>query len=179
MLTDLETMAGTIKSGMRLALPVDYGGVSMVMTRPLIEQGVRDLHLICVPTGGMQVDMLIGAGAVRVIETSAVTLGEAGGAPRFNQAVKDGTITLRDATCPAVYAGLVAAQRGVPFLPMRGLIGSDVLAYRDDWKVIQNPFSDEADPIALIPAIKPDVTLFHAPKADRHGNVWIGRRREL
>lgn len=179
MLSDLKTMAGYVKSGMRLALPVDYGGVSMAMTRPLIEQGLRDLHLICVPTGGMQVDMLVGAGAASLVETSAVTLGEAGGAPRFNQAVKDGTITLRDATCPAVHAGFLAAQRGLPFIPIRGLIGSDILKYRDDWTVIQNPFSKDPDNIVLIPAIKPDVSIFHAPKADKYGNVWIGRRREL
>ena len=179
MLTDLDTMASYVKSGMNLALPVDYGGVSMAITRPLIEHGTRDLNLICVPTGGMQVDMLVGAGLARSVETSAVTLGEAGGAPRFNQAVKNGTIQLRDATCPAVHAGFLAAQRGLPFLPMRGLIGTDVLKYRDDWRVIQNPFSEKPDQIALIPAIKPDVAIFHAPKADRYGNVWIGRRREL
>ena len=63
-------------------------------------------------------------------------------------------------------------------MPLRGLIGSDVLKYRDDWKVIDSPFGDD-DPIVLLPAIKPDVALFHAPMADRHGNVWIGRIREL
>lgn len=179
MLSDLKTMASYVKSGMSLALPVDYGGVSMALTQPLIEQGVRDLHLICVPTGGMQIDLLVGAGIVSSVETSAVTLGEAGGAPRFIQAVKDGSIKLRDATCPAVHAGFLAAQRGLPFMPIRGLIGSDVLGYRDDWRVIQNPFSKDSDRIVLIPAIKPDVSIFHAPKADRYGNVWIGRRREL
>ena len=63
-------------------------------------------------------------------------------------------------------------------MPLRGLIGSDVLKYRDDWKVIDSPFGDD-DPIVLLPAIKPDVALFHAPMADRLGNVWIGRIREL
>lgn len=177
--SDLRTMASCVKPGMSLALPVDYGGVSMAMTRPLIAHGARDLDLICVPTGGMQIDQLVGAGLVRSVETSAVSLGEAGGAPRFNQAVKDGTIKLRDATCPAVHAGLLAAQKGSPFVPMRGLIGTDILQHREDWRVIQNPFAEGSDPIVLIPAIKPDIAIFHAPKADRQGNVWIGRRREL
>jgi glutaconate CoA-transferase subunit A len=177
--SDLRAMARQVQSGMRVALPVDYAGVSMAMTRPLIEHGARDLHLICVPTGGLQVDQLIGAGLVQTVETSAVSLGEAGGAPRFNQAVKDGAITLRDATCPAIHAGLIAAQKGSPFMPMRGLIGTDVLANRKDWRVIHNPFEKSGDPVVLIPAIKPDVAIFHAPMADRFGNVWIGRRREL
>ena len=85
---------------------------------------------------------------------------------------------MKDATCPALHAALQAAEKGVPFMPLRGLIGSDVLKYRPDWKVIDNPFGND-DPIVLLPAIKPDVALFHAPMADREGNVWIGRNREL
>lgn len=178
-ISDLSAMAGRIEPGMRLALPVDYAGVSMAMTGPMIARGAGDLDLVCVPTGGLQVDQLIGAGLVRSVETSAVSLGEAGGAPRFNAAVREGSIRLRDATCPAIHAGLLAAQKGVPFVPMRGLIGTDVLRYRDDWKVIDNPFAEAGDPIVLIPAIRPDIAVFHAPMADREGNVWIGRRREL
>ena len=179
MVTTLRDMAKQIERGMRIALPVDYAGVSMAMTGPIIENGAGDLHLICVPTGGLQVDQLIGAGLVRTVETSAVSLGEAGGAPRFNDAVKQGSIRIMDATCPAIHAGLMAAQKGSPFVPMRGLIGTDVLRYRTDWRVIDNPFADDPDPIVLIPAIKPDIAIFHAPVADRFGNVWIGRRREL
>jgi glutaconate CoA-transferase subunit A len=63
-------------------------------------------------------------------------------------------------------------------MPLRGLIGSDVLAHRADWRVIDNPFGND-DPIVLLPALKPDVALFHAPMADRDGNIWIGRDREL
>ena len=107
-----------------------------------------------------------------------MSLGEFGPAPRFTAAITAGTITMKDATCPALHAALQAAEKGVPFMPLRGLIGSDVLKYRDDWKVIDNPFGND-DPIVLLPAIKPDVALFHAPMADRDGNVWIGRQREL
>ena len=85
---------------------------------------------------------------------------------------------MKDATCPAMHAAFQAAVKGVPFMPLRGLIGSDLLAHRPDWKVIDNPFGND-DPIVLLPAIKPDVALFHAPMADRDGNVWIGRQREL
>jgi len=61
---------------------------------------------------------------------------------------------------------------------MRGLLSSDLLRYRPDYKVIDNPYG-ENDPIVLLPAIVPDVALFHAPLADRNGNVWIGSSREL
>ena len=85
---------------------------------------------------------------------------------------------MRDATCPALHAQLQAAEKGVPFMPLRGLIGSDVLAHRPDWKVADNPFGNN-DPIVLLPALTPDVALFHAPMADRFGNVFIGTQREL
>ncbi len=84
-----------------------------------------------------------------------------------------------DATCPAIHAALQAAEKGVPFMPLRGLIGSDLIKVRPDWRVIGNPFAEGGDPIVLLPAIRPDIALFHAPTADRAGNVWIGRRREL
>src|SRR5262249_29915190 len=99
-------------------------------------------------------------------------------APRFSAAVTSGTIKLKDATCPALHAALQASEKGVPFMPLRGLLGSDILRYRDDWKVIDSPFGDN-DPIVLLPAIKPDVALIHAPMADDFGNIWIGRQREL
>ena len=83
-----------------------------------------------------------------------------------------------DSTCPAVYAALQAGQKGLPFIPLRGLLGTDLLARRDDWKVIDNPFAP-GDPIVVLKAIRPDFALFHASLADRFGNVFIGREREL
>ena len=179
---EVSELAGRVEPGVRLGLCADYGGVPMSALLEVIRQRkARDLHVICVPTGGMHVDLLIGAGLVGTLETSAISLGEAGGAPRFIAGVRAGSFRLLDATCPAILTGLLAAQKGVPFVPMRGLLGSDVLARRPDWKVIDNPFAAEgqADPIALIPALPLDVCMFHVPLADRDGNVWIGRRREL
>jgi len=74
---------------------------------------------------------------------------------------------------------LQAAEKGVPFMPLRGLLGSDVLAHRPDWRIVQNPFSETADPIVLLPALAPEFAAFHAMLGDAHGNVWVGRRREL
>ncbi len=174
----LDETLSCITDGCVLAVPRDVSGVAMAATRALIRRGVRRLHLVALPTSGLQADVLIGAGCVASIETSAVSLGEFGPAPRFTAAVLEGAIRLADATCPALHAAFQAGEKGVPFMPLRGLIGSDVLAHRPDWKVIDNPFGHD-DPIVLLPAIKPDVVLFHAPMADRDGNVWIGRDREL
>jgi glutaconate CoA-transferase subunit A len=174
----LDDALAPIKDGRVLAVPRESSGVPMAATRALIRRGIRRLHLIALPTSSLQADLLIGAGAIETLETSAVSLGEFGAAPRFTAAILNGTITMKDATCPALHAAFQAAEKGVPFMPLRGLIGSDVLKNRPDWRVVDNPF-DGDDPIVLLPAIKPDIALFHAPMADRDGNVWIGRQREL
>jgi len=174
----LEDALAAIGDGCMLAISREVAGVSMAATRALIRRPVAQLRLVALPTSSLQADLLIGAGCVATLETSAVSLGEFGPAPRFSAAIRAGVIGMKDATCPALHAAFQAAEKGVPFAPLRGLIGSDVLAHRPDWRVIDNPFGCD-DPIVLLPAIQPDVALFHAPMADRAGNVWIGRQREL
>lgn len=174
----LDEALSAITDGIMLVVPREVCGVPMAATRALLRRGVKNLHLVALPTSSLQADLMIGAGCVATLETSAVSLGELGPAPRFTQAVLKGAIAMKDATCPALHAALQAAEKGVPFMPLRGLIGSDVLKYRDDWKVIDSPFGND-DPIVLLPAITPDVALFHAPLADEFGNVFIGRQREL
>ncbi len=179
-------LAAQIPDGASLALAPDYSGCALAVVRALIRRRARDLHLIGVPQLGFQADLLIGAGCVASVETAAVTLGEQGPAPRFTAAVTAGRIALKDSTCPVLHAGLQAAEKGLPFLPLRGILGSDLVRHRPEWRVIDNPFAapgdqgpDAGDPILLVPAIRPDVALFHGSRADRAGNVWIGVRREL
>ncbi len=175
----VRDLVAAIPAGGLVAIPPDYSGVSMAATRALVAAGRTGLRLLAVPTSGIQADVLIGAGLVAELEAAAVTLGEHGLAPRFSAAIKAGSFKMRDTTCPAVHAALQASEKGVPFMPLRGLIGSDIMRHRADWKLSDNPFATADDPIVLLPAIKPDVAIFHAAKADRDGNVWIGRRREL
>jgi glutaconate CoA-transferase subunit A len=166
-----EDLAALIPDGALLALPPDYSLVAMEVVRGLIRKKAKGLRLLGVPILGMSADLLIGAGCVAEVETSAVSLGEAGLAPRFTEAVEQNLIRVKDATCPAVHAGLQASEKGVPYMPVPGIGSSDLVKERKDWKV-------QGD-VVLVPAIKPDVALFHARWADEAGNVWIGRRREL
>lgn len=177
----LTDLVDRIPSGAKIALPPDYSGCAMSVVIALTARPVRDLHIVGVPVVGFQGDILVGAGCVARLEAAGVTLGEHGLAPRFSSAIKAGEIEMWDATCPALHAGLQAAEKGVPFMPLRGIVGSDLLRVRPDWRVIQNPLADRGvqDPIVVLPAINPDIALFHAHKADRHGNVWVGIRREL
>lgn len=178
-MVDIDELVSAIDSGISLAIPKDESGPAMAATRALIRRGVRGLHLVCAPVCGLQADLLIGAGCIKSVECGAIVISEVGVGPRFQRAVQAGTIELRDSTCPAIHAGLQAGEKGQPFAAIRGLIGSDLLKIRRDWRVIDNPFADQGDPVVLVPAINPDVFLFHAAWGDRFGNVWIAGRRDL
>lgn len=175
----VEDIAAAVPDGALLGVPADYSGVPMAFTRALIARGARDLRLYCLPLTTMQGDMLIGAGCVAEVEAAAVTMGEYGLAPCFSRAYEAGALAMRDSTCPALHTQLQAVEKGVPFMPLRGLIGSDIARFRPEWRTMQNPLSDEPDEIMVLPARPLDVTVFHAPYADARGNVYIGRRREL
>ena len=178
-LEPLKTLTQRVADGVLLAVPPEYSFVPMTLIRALIQRPVKDLHVLAVPIGGMAIDMLVGAGCVKTLEAAAVSLGEAGPAPRFTAACEDGTIAMRDSTCPAIHTALQASEKGVDFMPLGGLVGSDLVDNRADWKVVDDPLGQGGGPVVLLPAIKPDVTVFHSPRADTEGNVWIGRRREL
>jgi len=179
----VDELAARVPDGASLSVQKgDERDVPMALAHALIRRGVRGLHVITLPTAaypasGMMVDLLIGAGCVDSVETSGISLHELGAAPRFTQAVKAGRLKVLDATCPAVYAGLQAGAKGQPFAPLRGLIGSDLLRHRGDYRVIDNPYAP-GDPIVVVPAINADVAIFHADQADAEGNVWIGRDRD-
>jgi len=176
-LESAEALAARIPDGALVAMPPDYSLPAMEVVRCLIRRKASGLRLLGVPVLGMCADLLIGAGCVAEVETSAVSLGEAGLAPRFTEAVASGAIKVKDATCPAVHTGLQATEKGVPFMPLGGIIGSSLVERRSDWTIGRDPFT--ADEILYVKAIVPDVALFHARWADEAGNVWVGRRREL
>src|ERR1700745_3932104 len=92
----LDEALACITDGCVLAGARESSGVAMAATRALIRRGVRNLHLVTLPTSSLQADLMIGAGCVAVLETSAVSLGEFGPAPRFTAAVKSGSIRIKD-----------------------------------------------------------------------------------
>ena len=101
-----EDLAARIPDGALIGLPPDYSLVAMEAVRALVRRKAKGLKLLGVPVLGMSADLLIGAGCVAEVETSAVSLGEAGLAPRFTEAAEKGEIVVRDATCPAIHTAL-------------------------------------------------------------------------
>src|SRR5688572_12436223 len=153
MSVDLEDIVSRIPDGSRIALASDFNAffsaAAMEVTRALIRKGAKNLRIVAVPSAGIQIDMLVGAGCVSEIECGAIIHGEYGAPPRFLDAFRKGNIRVRESTCPAIFHGLTAAEKGAPFMAARGVLGSQLLELRPDWKTIANPF-DESEPIALV-----------------------------
>ena len=134
----VKDIAREVKDNCLLGIPADYSGVPMSVTIEIIKNNTKGLRLYCLPLTTIQGDMLIGAGCVSEIETAAVTLGEYGQAPRFQDAIENSKIKIKDSTCPALHAQLQATEKSVPFMPLRGILGSDLYKNRNDWSVINN-----------------------------------------
>ena len=142
----------------------------MALIRQLIRRGARDLDLVSAPTGGLAEDLLIAAGAVRSIHTSGIDLAEHGLAPNFSRAAESGSIRVIDSSCPVLLLALQAGASGLSFTPVPGVFGSDLLAQRGDWKVIEDPFGDGAQ-VVIVPAVAPGYAVIHALRADPEGNL--------
>lgn len=94
--TDLATAIGWVRDGDLVALGGHTRQAPMALVRELIRQDRRELGLVTVPTGGLNVDLLIGAGAVSRLHFAQVGLEEYGLAPHFRRAVEQGRLECRE-----------------------------------------------------------------------------------
>jgi glutaconate CoA-transferase subunit A len=136
----------------------------------LIRQGRRELTLIG-PISDVCFDQLIAAGCVRRVVAAWVGNVQHGSGYGFRRAVEHGIprpLEVEDHSNFTIALGLEAAALGVPYLPARTLLGSDVLGRNPRLRVAPCPFTDE--PLVLVPALQPDVAILHVQRADAHGN---------
>lgn len=139
----------------------------MALVRALADAGRRDLDLVAF-AGSLEVEALLDAGALRSVTSSYVGLGAHGPAPRFQRAVACGEIEDREMSEWMLLGGLRAAAMGVPFLPTRAALGSDLVAARG-FRTVADPYDGER--YLAVPPLRPDVALIHAWRADAAGNV--------
>lgn len=168
----LNRAAALVADGAMVALG---GGLSarlpMALVRELIRQGRRGLHVVG-SAHGIDVDLLIAAGAIAVCEESYVGFEQdLGLAPAFRRAAESGTIEVRESCCDTILMQLRAAEFGLPFLPVRGVRGSDILRLHPEYREVRCPFTEET--LVAVPPLRPDVVLLHALLADRHGNLHL------
>lgn len=169
-LLSIQAATNLVKNGSSLAISGNMEMSPMALIREFIRAGRHDLSVICVGAAAINADLLIGAGVARSLEFSQVSLGEFGFAPHFRRRFEDGSLSGFEHACPSLASAVQAGAMGIPFIPVRGLIGTDYMRIRPDFHIISNPY-DEQEQIAIVPAIRPDTALFHAYLADTEGNV--------
>ncbi len=127
----------------------------------------RDLNLIAF-TGSLEVELLLAAGALRSVTSSYVGLGSHGAARGFGRAVAAGTIDDRELSEWMLVGGLRAATMGIPFLPTRAALGSQLVEERG-FRTVVDPYGGEE--FLAVPPLRPEVGIVHAWRADEDGNV--------
>jgi glutaconate CoA-transferase subunit A len=145
----------------------------------LIRQQKRDLTLIG-PISDILFDQLIGAGCVRKIRAAWVGNVITGSGYNFRRAVESGALEMEDHSNLTMSMALRAGAMGVPFMPARTALGSDLFKTNANLKTITCPFT--GDTLTAAAAINPDVTIIHGQRADEYGNAhtWgnLGITRE-
>ena len=98
-LTSLEQAATIVKDGTLLGLTTSTtDNAPMAFLREGIHRGVKQLRLVTLTGGGLNADLLIGAGVVAEYETCSCVLGSYGPAPNFQRALRAGLIKMKDTT---------------------------------------------------------------------------------
>lgn len=169
-MSEAEAIARFVHDGGYIGTEL-YGTVRcpMSLVSEIIRQGRKDLRVA--GQGVMELDMLIGAGAVKAMDLTYMGLEVYGVSNCLRREVESGRLS------PVVEwsnAGIAwrfkAAAMGVPFLPVRSMLGTDTLKYSSA-KVVRDPFTGQ--PICLLPALILDVGLIHVHRADIYGNCQV------
>jgi glutaconate CoA-transferase subunit A len=148
----------------------------------IIRQGRRDLHLVRM-TPDLVYDQMIGMGCARRLTFSWGGNPGVGSLHRLRDAVEHawpGPLEIDEHTHAGMAAAYCAGAARLPFGMLRGYIGTDLPAVNPRIGSVQCPFTGER--LAAVPALNPDVTILHAQRADRAGNVSlsgiVGAQRE-
>ena len=168
----LADAVAAIRDGDRIGL----GGMTLYR-RPvaaalaLAAAGRRSLELVSL-TGGVETDLLIGAGCVRTVRSCYVGLEVVGFAPHYTRRVQEGSLEIVEETEYTLSYAIQAATMRVPFLPMRGEFDrTDILRVRPDLKAFACPLTGVG--LIAVPALPLDVAILHATAADRLGNCRL------
>jgi glutaconate CoA-transferase, subunit A len=161
--TAAEAVARLVEDGDYVSFDFSsYTRGPLGLVREIIRQRRRDLWY-CAKFTLMESTLLVAAGAVSKIDVGFMGLGDT-----LNKAVERGEVRVSEWTNGTLTLRHLAGAMGVPFLPTRALLGSDTLRYSGA-KVIVDPFTGK--PIALVPALNPDIGLVHVHQADVYGNA--------
>jgi glutaconate CoA-transferase subunit A len=168
-----EAVAGLIHPGDTVALEGFTHLIPTLAGHEIIRQGLRDLTLVRM-TPDLVYDQLIGMGVARKLVFSWGGNPGVGSLHRFRDAVENGWPTPLEVDEHS-HAGManryVAGASNLPFAVLRGYQGSGLTARSETISTVTCPFTGEE--LAAVRALNPDVTVVHAQRADRAGNVQL------
>lgn len=168
----VEEAVGLVNDGMTLAIGgIQTTNAPMALVRGLIKKGVRDLTLIPGVVSGVQADILIGAGCVRRVYVSSITLEFLGLAPNFRRQAESGELDVVECDEFFILKSLRAGATDLPFhpVPPGGHYGSDLPKVNPLYKMTLDPFT--GNEVLVIPPLRPDVCFLHTNRCDPYGNV--------
>lgn len=148
-----------------------YGTVRcpMSLSRELVRQGKKDLR-VC-GQGVLELDLWMAAGLVKKLDITYIGLEVYGTSNALRRAVESGQIvSCVEWSNASITWRMKATAMGVPFLPARSMLGTDMVKYSAA-KVVEDPFTGLK--VCLIPALILDVALIHVHRADCYGNAQI------
>jgi glutaconate CoA-transferase subunit A len=168
-----EAMALHVHDGQSVALEGFTHLIPFAAGHELIRQGRKHLHLIRM-TPDLIYDQMIGAGCARALTFSWGGNPGVGSLHRFRDAVENGwpaSLEITEHSHAGLAAAYTAGASHLPFGMLRGYIGTDLVRTNLSIRSVTCPYTGEE--IATVPAVNPDVTILHAQKADRQGNVLL------
>lgn len=150
--------------------------VFALLRRYIQEKEPNDLTLLSF-TASLESDLLVGAGMARRVRSCYFGMEIFGLAPMFTYLAGRGAVEIIEETEASLAYGLRAQMAGVGFMPGRAWLGTDLPRLRPDVRRVVDPYSGEE--LAAFPAIRPDVAVIHALRADMDGNAQIGDNKAV
>jgi len=145
----------------------------MALVHEIVRQGIGQLTVVGCNLS-LPLELLAAADLVARTEQGSGNLEKYGVLFCWRRRVEAGAIAVRDYSHLAMATRFLAGAMGVPFMPTRSLLGSDMLAdltARGDAQIFTAPW--DSGPVVLLPALRPDVSIIQASRADTRGNVVI------
>jgi glutaconate CoA-transferase subunit A len=168
-----EAVATFVHDGDTLALEGFTHLIPCAAAHEVIRQQRRDLCLVRM-TPDLIYDQMIGMGCARKLVFSWGGNPGVGSLHRFRDAIENGwptTLATDERSHADLANSYVAGAANLPFSILRGYVGTDLPRHNPNLRSITCPFTGEV--LAASPALRPDVTIIHAQKADRRGNVLL------
>ncbi|NPV91897.1 MAG: CoA transferase subunit A [Firmicutes bacterium] len=170
-MTAKEAISRFVQAGCYLGMSVSAAPAALIWEIVRQKDRIKTLDLTITSQIGMS-SVLIGTGLVRKLEMAYNWGGIEGEDKVFRRAVEKGIprpLELEEYSNFGCATRWLAGAMGLPFMPVKSMLGSDIIKYNPKIKVMNDPYTDS--PVALVPACNPDVAIMHCARADKIGNV--------